>query len=111
MNRGRYGAKARLTLTVDNRVLKRAKEAADRKRIPLSRLIENFLIFFASPEVYCFKCGERFRSTETELCLKCGWMRCPKCNACGCKVSEETAAAIFHMRKVYEDLLAGRIKS
>jgi cytochrome c-type biogenesis protein CcmH/NrfF len=38
-------------------------------------------------------------------------MRCPKCNACGCKLSEETIAAIFHMRKVYEDLLAGRIKS
>ncbi|RZN42946.1 MAG: hypothetical protein EFT35_01425 [Methanophagales archaeon ANME-1-THS] len=110
MNRREGGTKDRLTVTIDHLVLQRAKEAADRKRIPLSRLIENFLAFFATPEVYCFNCGEQFQSTETDLCLKCGWMRCPKCTACGCSVSEETAAAIFYMRKVYEDLLAGRIK-
>jgi hypothetical protein len=110
MNMRKDGAKARLTVTVDKGVLKSAKEAAKRKRIPLSRLIETFLDFVAKPEVYCFKCGERFSSTETELCLKCGWMLCPKCNTCQCKLSEETAVAIFHMRKVYEELLAGRVK-
>ena len=108
MNKNR--PKARLTVTVDDDTLKSAKEAAERKRIPLSRLIENFLTFFAKSEVYCFRCGERFSSNQAELCLKCSWMLCPKCNACGCNVSEETAVAIFYMRKVYEDLLAGKIK-
>lgn len=106
----KYGSKARLTVTVDKGVLKSAKEAAERKRIPLSRLIETFLNFFAKPEVYCFKCGERFSSTETELCLKCGWMICSKCEACRCGLSEDTAIAVFHMRRIYEELLAGRVK-
>lgn len=111
MNKYEGGRKARLTVTIDTQVLQAAKEAAEKKRIPLSRLIENFLAFFASPEVYCFRCGTRFQVTGSALCLKCGWMRCPHCTACGCTLSEETAAAIFHMRKVYEELLAGRIKS
>ncbi|MBS7649680.1 hypothetical protein KEJ17_08585 [Candidatus Bathyarchaeota archaeon] len=104
------GSKIRLTVTVDGEVFSKAREAARRRRVPISRLVENFLRFFSEPEVYCFKCGERFSSVEAELCPKCGWMICPKCRACRCIIGEETAIAVFHMRKVYEDLLLGRIK-
>ena len=103
-------SKLRLTLTIDRDVLNKAKKAAEKKHIPLSRLIENFLDFFSEPYVYCFKCGEKFSSVEADLCAKCGWMKCPKCGVCRCDLEEDTAVAIFHMRRVYEDLLAGRIK-
>ena len=103
-------AKTKLTLTVDEEILNRAKETAEKKHIPLSRLIENFLDFFSAPYVYCFKCGAKFSSVEADLCAKCGWMKCPKCGVCRCDLEEDTAVAIFHMRRVYEDLLAGRIK-
>jgi len=102
--------RAKLTVTVEKTTLKKAKAIAEQKRIPVSRLIENFLAFLAKPHVYCFKCGERFDSSNSKLCVKCGWMKCPKCDACGCGLPEETASAIFHMRRVYEELLAGRVK-
>jgi len=97
-------------VTIDREVLERAKRAADEKRIPISRLIENYLEFYVNPRVYCFKCGEEFSSTNSKLCPKCGWMICPKCGACRCGLGEETAVAVFHMRRVYEDLLGGRVK-
>ncbi len=103
-------SKTKLTLTVDKNVIEKAKEVANQKRVPISRVVENFLDFLADPEVYCFKCGEKFSSVEAELCPKCGWMICPKCKACRCGLSEETAIAVFHMRRVYEDLLSGRVK-
>jgi len=103
-------SRTRLTITVDEETLAKAKEVAKRKRIPISRVIENFLRFFADPEVYCFKCGEKFSVKEAELCPKCGWMICPECKACRCGLSEEAAIAVFHMRRVYEELLAGRVK-
>jgi len=103
-------SKTKLTLTVDKNIVERAKKVAEQKRIPISRLIENFLDFFAKPEVYCFKCGEKFNSVKSELCPKCGWMICPNCKVCRCGLDEDTAVAIFHMRRVYEDLLAGRVK-
>ena len=102
--------KTKLTLTVDKNILEKAKKVAEEKHIPISRLVENFLDFFAKPEVYCFKCGEKLSSVEAELCPKCGWMICPKCEVCRCGLSDETAVAVFHMRRVYEDLLAGRVK-
>lgn len=102
--------KAKLTISIDEDVLKEAKKVSTKKRIPLSRAIENFLVFFNKPEVYCFKCGERFSSDEAELCPKCGWLICTKCKACRCGLSEETAIAVFHMRRIYEELLAGRVK-
>jgi hypothetical protein len=102
--------KTKLTISIERKVLEEAKKVSDKKRIPISRAIENFLTFFSNPEVYCFKCGERFNSTQAELCPKCGWMICPKCKVCRCGLSEETAIAIFHMRRVYEDLLSGRMK-
>ena len=102
--------RVKLTLTIAEDVLQKAKAKADEKSIPLSRLIENFLDFFTNPVIYCFKCGEGFSSEESRLCPKCGWMICPKCNTCRCGLNEESAIAIFHMRRVYEDLVAGRVK-
>jgi len=102
--------KERLTITVDGDILKKAKKLAGEKGIPVSRLIENFLSFFVNPRIYCFKCGEQFTANESQLCPKCEWMLCPKCNACRCHLSEESIKAVFHMRRVYEDLLIGRVK-
>jgi hypothetical protein len=106
-----FMSKVKLTVTVNKDTLDNAKKVAQQKRIPLSRLVENFLDFFAEPKVYCFKCGERFKATEAELCPKCGWLQCPKCGVCRCGLSEETAIAVFHMRRVYENLLTGRVKT
>jgi len=102
--------KVKLTITVDQDILRKAKDISSEKHVPLSRAIENFLRFFSNPEVYCFKCGEKFSVSDAELCPKCGWMVCPKCGVCRCGLSEETAVAVFHMRRVYEDLLVGRVK-
>lgn len=103
-------SKDKLTLTIDEGVLSAAKEAAKEKRVALSQLVENFLEFFTEPQVYCFKCGEKFGIEGAELCAKCGWLVCPHCKACRCELGEETAVAVFHMRRVYEDLLTGRVK-
>jgi len=99
-----------LTITLEKEILEKAKKEAKEKRIPLSRVIEKFLKFFANPEVYCFKCGKKFGVSEAELCPKCGWMICPECKACRCELGEEAAIAVFHMRRVYEELLVGRVK-
>jgi len=102
--------KTKLTLSIDEKILDNAKKIAKEKHIPLSRVVENFLKFFASPKVYCFKCGEKFNVEESKLCPKCGWLECPKCGACRCGLEEDIAVAVFQMRKVYEDLLVGRVK-
>lgn len=105
-----YETKARLTITVDREVLDKAKKLATEKHIPISGLIENFLEFFVNPRVYCFQCGEEFDSENAELCPKCGWMACTECGVCRCDLNEDTAIAVFHMRRVFEDLRAGRVK-
>ena len=102
--------KAKLTITVDKKILEKAKEKAREKGVTLSKIIENYLKFFINPKVYCFKCGEKFTAEEADLCPKCGWMICPNCKACRCKLEEEAAIAVFHMRRTYEELLAGRVK-
>jgi hypothetical protein len=99
-----------LNITIDTDVKEKAIAEAQKKNIPLSRLIENFLKFFVNPQVYCFNCGKEFHSSETIVCTKCSSMKCPTCGSCACKLDEETSKVIFHMRRVYEDLLAGRIK-
>jgi hypothetical protein len=109
MNRQKTPSKARQTVTLDKNILDEAKKVCDSKHIPLSGAIENFLEFFAKPWVYCFKCGEKFYA-DAELCPKCGWLKCPKCGACRCGLDDDTAVAVFHMRRVYEDLLGGRVK-
>jgi len=108
MKRGE--TKARLTITIDPDILAKAKRLAEEKHIPVSGVIENFLDFFVNPKVYCIVCGEKFSSDEAELCPICGWMKCAKCGACKCRLNEDVATAVFHMRRVYEDLLAGRVK-
>ena len=103
-------SRTKLTLSIDDQTLKKAKGVAGKKHISLSGAVENFLDFLVDPKVYCFKCGERMDSTNSKLCPKCGWLICPSCEACRCGMSEETAVAVFHMRRVYEDLLTGRVK-
>ncbi len=103
--------RAKLTVSVDREVLEKAKEMAKVRNIPLSRLIDCFLKFIADPEVYCFKCGEKFHVNDAKICPKCGWMICPECKACGCKLSDDAVSVAFHMRRVYEDLLLGRLKT
>jgi hypothetical protein len=102
--------KGKTTLSIDKKVLSEAQKEAEDKRIPLSRAVENFLNFFANPYIYCFSCGEKFAAKKAEVCTKCGWLICPSCKACRCKLNEKEAVTAFHMRKVYEDLLSGRIK-
>jgi hypothetical protein len=102
--------KTKLTLSIDKTIKQNAENLAKQKRMSLSGLVENFLEFFADPKVYCYKCSSEFVSSESSLCPKCGWMICPKCKACGCGLSNETVIAVSQMRKVYEDLIGGRVK-
>ncbi len=102
--------RSKLTLSVDGAIIRRAKEAARRKRIPISRLVENYLRFLSEPEVYCFGCGERFSTKKSSVCPKCGWLVHEKCGSCRCAINEDTASALFYMRKVYEELLGGRVE-
>jgi len=110
MSKNKSDPKIRQTVTVDEDILDRAKKVCEEKHIPLSGVIENFLDFFSRPWVYCFQCGEKFHVEEAKLCPKCGWLKCPKCDVCRCGLKEDAAIAVFHMRKVYEDLLSGRVK-
>jgi len=103
-------SKAKLTVTINKKILENAKKVAEEKHLPLSGAIENFLEFFVEPSVYCFKCGRKFTSKEAEVCTKCGWMICPHCKVCGCSLGEETLRAVFYMRRTFEDLLIGRVK-
>lgn len=102
--------RVKLTITINSEILETAKKEAKSKNLPLSRAIENFLKFFVDPEVYCFVCGEKFKVKKAEMCSRCGWLVCPKCGACRCKLGDEAASAVFYMRKVYEDLLVGRVE-
>lgn len=102
--------KTKLTLSIDENILKDAKKTASQKRIPISSLVENYLKWLSKPDVYCFTCGVKFEVKDSKVCPKCGWLICTKCKACRCTLSEEVASALFHMRKTFEDLLGGRIK-
>lgn len=101
--------KSRLTVTVDQDILEEAKKITKEKRLPLSGIIENFLEYLIDPYVYCFNCGKKFHSKETDTCPKCTMMICPGCNTCSCDLDETTSQAIYQMKKVYEDLLKGRV--
>lgn len=105
-----HSHREKLDLTIPEDVKQKAKKAAAEKGISLSKMVENFLEFFINPSVYCFKCGERFSVEKAELCPKCEWLKCPKCGICRCDLEEDAAIAVNHMRKVYEDLLSGRVK-
>ena len=102
--------KEKLTVTIDSKILEDAKKISREKGIPLSRAIENFLKFFSAPWVYCFSCGEKFYAKDTKVCPKCGWLICPDCKACRCSLDESIAVVAFYMRRVYEELLSGRVE-
>jgi hypothetical protein len=110
MKKEKYGTKGKLTTTIDAEILKNARRKCEEKHITIAGVLENFLSFFTNPWVYCFSCGDKFYVNEGQLCPKCGWIKCPKCGSCRCSLDEKVAASIFHMRRVYEDLLAGRVK-
>lgn len=102
--------KTRVTLTIDKDIHDKAKQVAKEKHISISGLVEKYLEFFGNSWVYCFYCGEKFYSSRSELCSKCGYMKCTECNECGCELDEDVISAVFHMRRVYEDLITGRVK-
>lgn len=102
--------RTKLTLNIDRDILKDAKKVAESKNTPLSRMVETYMKFISDPLVWCFKCGEEFSVSASKVCPKCSYLRCIKCNACGCGLSEDTAVAVFQMRKVYEHLIGGRLK-
>ena len=110
MKKAKYDHKEKLTTTIDAEILKNAKKKCEEKHLTIAGVLENFLSFFTNPWVYCFSCGEKFYVNEGQLCPKCGWIKCPKCGSCRCGLDEKVAEAIFHMRRVYEDLLSGRVK-
>ncbi len=102
-------SKSRLTVTVNKETHEKAKKIAKEKHISLSGVIENYLEFFINPYVYCFNCGEKFDSKEAQTCPKCTMMICPSCQTCSCGLDQNTSQAVYQMRKVYEDLLRGRV--
>ena len=91
-------ARTKLTLTVDPDVLAEAKAKAQSQHTSISGLVENFLQFYSEARLYCFSCGVALDVTEQETCAKCG-----------CDLGDEARQAVFHMRRVYEELLAGRV--
>jgi hypothetical protein len=103
--------KTKLTLSIDEDILNSAKKIADEKHTSISGLVERFLDFYGDPWVYCFKCGEKFSSSVSELCPKCGWMKCPECGVCRCDLVDDIAIPVFHMRRVFEDLVIGKVKN
>jgi len=109
MKKNKHDFREKITTTIDRKILEKAKKICEDKHFTMAGIIENFLSFFVDPWVYCFNCGEKFYVREGELCPKCGWLKCPKCGTCRCELDEKTAIAVFHMRRVYEDLLIGRI--
>ncbi|MHA1615694.1 MAG: DUF6364 family protein [Candidatus Njordarchaeales archaeon] len=98
--------KKKLTLTVEAETVEKAKKKASEIGLPLSRIVENALKFFADPEVYCFSCGHRFKIETAEVCPKCGWYKCPKCGACGCHLGDEGAKVAFYMRKTLVEIFS-----
>lgn len=102
--------KRKITLSIEEEILRRAREKARKRDIKLSSLVERFLDFFSDPWLYCFSCGERFRSGDAKVCARCSWLICPYCGSCRCSLSDEVAEKLYHMRRVYEDLLHGRVK-
>ena len=102
--------KTKLTISLDKKLLEEVKREADKKHMPVSGILENFLEFFVRPYVYCFNCGEKFETVSAKICPKCGWIVCSKCKACRCVLSDEGAVIAYHMRRVYEQLLGGRLK-
>ena len=102
--------KTKLTLNITKSVLENAKKESRSKNIPLSRMVERFLVFMADPKLWCFKCGNEFSSSKTDVCPECSYLICDSCKACSCSLDKQSSVAVYHMRRVYEYLLGGRLK-
>ena len=100
----------KLTLSVNESVLKTARKVAEAKNMPLSRMVETYFKFISDPLVWCFKCGNEFKASQAKVCPKCSYLVCPKSESCGFSLEDDTANAVFQMRKVYEHLFGGRLK-
>ena len=102
--------KVKVTLNIDEDVIKKSEKVLQDKNIPRSRIVESFLNYVGDPHLYCFSCGEKFYVSKAQVCPKCSFVKCTKCSNCSCKLTEQTSSAVFFMRKVYEDLIGGRVK-
>lgn len=102
--------KIKVTIGIDEDVLKKSEKILSEKNIPRSRIIESFLSYISDPHVYCFSCDEKFFVSKADVCSKCSFVKCVKCKNCSCKLTEQASNAVFQMRKVYEDLIGGRVK-
>lgn len=102
--------KIKVTLNIAEDVIKKSEKVLEQKNIPRSRAVESYLQYVGDPYVYCFSCGEKFFVSKADICSKCSFVKCTKCKKCSCNLSKETSNAVFHMRKVYEDLIGGRVK-
>lgn len=96
----------KLTISISDDVLKGAREKAASLGLSLSRIIENALSYFAKPKVFCFTCGTKFESTQTNPCPKCGWYKCPNCGSCACSLSEESARVAFYMKRTLIEIFS-----
>ena len=100
-------SKTKLTLSINVKVRDDAQTVVDELNLTLSGLVENFLKFIIKPHIWCFKCGEKFCILNVDTCSKCGYPICNQCSACRCRLSDETAVAVFHTSKKYHELLGG----
>jgi Family of unknown function (DUF6364) len=99
--------KTKLTLSINEKVRNDVQAVVDERNLTLSRLVENFLKFIIKPNIWCFKCGEKFCIQDVDKCPKCSYLICSLCSACRCMLSDETAVAVFHTNKIYQQLLGG----
>jgi len=99
--------KTKLTLSINKKIRNDAQVVVDERNLTLSRLVENFLKFIIKPNIWCFKCGEKFYIQDVAKCPKCSYLTCCLCSACRCVLSDETAVAVFHTNKIYQQLLGG----
>lgn len=102
--------KVKVTLNIDDTILQKSEKVLQETNTPRSRAVESFLRYIADPHLYCFSCGEKFFVSKASVCPQCSFVKCIKCKACSCKLSKDTSAAVFHMRRVYEDLIGSRMK-
>jgi hypothetical protein len=101
------GTKAKVTLTIDRAIHEEAKEiAANRKpKVGLSNLVETYLTFLVDAPAWCFVCSYEFTVSKAMKCKICNFMKCPECEACGCRLKQkETVVAVRNMRRVYKYL-------
>ena len=102
--------KTKLTLSINREILEKAKKISKERGVSISKLVENFLAFYASPTLHCFHCGKKFDVHEAEVCVNCGWYICPHCKGCGCNLDDSAKKVAYQMKKVYDELLLTDIR-